>query len=134
MMGAVVVCVAIEKEQAVAGYINRHGDGVAFTVDDVNKYVLSLWNAGCGPIRLNYTQQELRDYLDCCEGVCLLNTPQGYVIDKSGLHIDMTEEEREFLYDNVELATSFALFCKLQVDMRTPEGLLDAMGFRFMYA
>lgn len=128
------MCVALEKEQAVAGYINRHEDGRPFTIDDVNEYVLSLWNAGCGPIRLNYTQQELRGYLDCCDGVCLFNTPQGYVIDKSGLHINMTEEERQFLHGDTELAISFALFCKLQVDMRTPESLLDAMGFRFMYA
>lgn len=127
------MCVAIEKEQAVAGYINLHEDEKHFTIEDVNDYVRSLWNAGCGPIRLNYTQQELRKYLDRCNGVCLSKTSEGYIIDKSGLRIQMTPAEREFLQNDENRAISFSLFCKLQIDMRTPDDLLDAMGYRFMH-
>lgn len=128
------MCVAIEKEQAVAGYVNQNADGTEFTIDQVNDYIMSLWNAGCGPIRLNFTQQELRDYLESCRGLCLSSTHPGYMIDKSGLSDDMTEQERGFLGNDEKLAESFALFCKLRVDLKTPDRLLDAMGFRFMYA
>ena len=128
------MCVAIEKEQAVAGYVNQHADGAEFTIQQVNDYIMSLWNAGCGPVRLNFTQQELKDYLDSCRGICLSSTRPGYVIDKSGLNFIMTPEECRFLNNDVRLAQSFALFCKLRVDLKTPDRLLDAMGFRFMYA
>lgn len=128
------MCVAIEKEQVVAGYVNQNADGLEFTIQQVNDYIMSLWNVGCGPIRLNFTQQELRDYLDSCRGICLSSTQPGYVIDKSGLRFDMTPAECSFLNDDAKLAESFALFCRLQVDLNTPDRLLDAMGFRFMYA
>lgn len=128
------MCVAIEKEQVVAGYVNRHDDGWEFTLDDINQYIVSLWNAGCGPIRLNFTQQELESYLDRCDGICLTKTAGGYMVDKTNLNIELTPEEREILCDDEELTKSYALFCKLHVDLRTPDGLLDAMGFRFMYA
>lgn len=128
------MCVAVEKEQVVAGYVNQHDDGFRFTLDDLNKYVLSLWNAGCGPIRLNFTQQELRDYLDRCDGICLSSTPGGYVVDKTHLSIDLTKEEEALLHHDKGRVQSYALFCILQVDSRTPNRLLDAMGFRFMYA
>lgn len=127
------MCLAVEKEQVVAGYVNQHVDGMEFTIDQVNDYIMSLWNAGCGPIRLNFTQQELRDYLESCRGICLSITHPGYVIDKSRLSFDMTEQERGALNNDAKLAESFALFCKLRVDLKTPERLLDAMGFRFMY-
>ena len=130
----IYVCVAIEKEHVVAGYVNQHSDGLEFTIQQVNEYIMSLWNAGCGPIRLNFTQQELVDYLDSCRGICLSITQPGYVIDKSGLSFVMTPEERSFLHNDTRLAQSFALFCKLQVDLKTPDRLLDAMGFRFIYA
>lgn len=127
------MCVAIEKEQAVAGYVNQHANGLEFTIEQVNEYIRSLWNAGCGPIRLNFTQQELKDYLDSCRGICLSSTHSGYVIDKSGLNFIMTPEERKYLKNDPKRAQSFALFCKLRVDVKTPDHLLDAMGFRFMY-
>jgi len=125
--------VAIEKEHVVAGYVNRHADGTEFTIQQVNDYIISLWNAGCGPIRLNFTQEELRDYLDSCRGICLSSIEPGYVIDKSGLDFVMTPEESSFLNNDADLAQSFALFCRLKVDLKTPDRLLDAMGFRFMY-
>lgn len=127
------MCVAIDKEQVVAGYVNQNSDGFEFTIQQVNEYIMSLWNAGCGPIRLNFTQQELVDYLDSCRGICLSVTKPGYVIDKSGLSFSMTPEERRFLRGDEKLAQSFALFCKLQVDLKTPDRLLDFMGFGFMY-
>ena len=128
------MCIAIEKEQVVAGFINRNEDGLEFTLSDIDDYILSLWNAGCGPIRLNFKRQELRNYLDQCDGVCLRITPRGYRIDKSLLSDEMTLEESEFLYNDKELAKSFDLFCRLQVDLRTPSSLLDAMGYRCIYA
>lgn len=127
------MCIAIEKEQVVAGFVNQNSDGTEFTIDQVNDYIMSLWNAGCGPIRLNFTQQELRDFLESCRGICLSSTHPGYVIDKSNLSSDMTEQERKALRNDKKLADSFALFCKLRVDLRTPDRLLDFMGFRFMY-
>ena len=127
------MCVAVEKEQVVAGFINRNKDGLEFTLHDIDDYILSLWNAGCGPIRLNFTQQELKDFLDSCRGICLSSTHSGYVIDKSGMNFIMTPEERKYLNNDPKRAQSFALFCKLRVDVKTPDYLLDAMGFRFMY-
>ena len=127
------MCYAIEKEQAVAGYINRNADGMEFTLYDVYDYISSLWNAGCGPIRLNFKNNELRNYLDLCDGICLKITPKGYRIDKSLLSTEMSQEERVFLHNNEELARSFDLFCRLQVDIRTPRHILNAMGFRFIY-
>lgn len=123
----------LDKEQAVAGYVNTHKDGFVFNIHDVNEYVRSLWNAGCGPIRLNYTQQELSEYLNRCCGVCLRLHPNGYIIDKTPLQIDPTDAEYQFFHGDHDLTVGFALFCKLQVDMRTPDYLLDAMGFRFMH-
>lgn len=128
------MCVAIDKEQVVAGFINRNKDGLDFTLHDIYDYTSSLWNAGCGPIRLNFKRQELQNYLESCNDVCLRITPQGYKIDKSLLSEEMTPEEKEFLHNNKDLAKSFDLFCRLQVDLRTPRHLLDAMGFRFIYA
>lgn len=128
------MCVAIDKEQVVAGFINQNKDGLDFTLHDIYDYISSLWNAGCGPIRLNFKRQELQNYLESCNGVCLRITPQGYKIDKSLLSEEMTPEEKEFLNNNKDLAKSFDLFCRLQVDLRTPKHLLDAMGFRFIYA
>ena len=126
--------VAVDKEQVVAGFINRNKDHLEFTLEDVNAYILSLWNAGCGPIRLNFTSQELKNYLDKCDGVCLRIRKNGqYTIDKSLLSTKMSEKEKIFLRNDKELAKSFDLFCRLQVDIRTPRYLLDAMGFRFIY-
>ena len=128
------MCVAVEKEQVVAGFVNRNNDGLEFTLLDIDDYILSLWNAGCGPIRLNFKRQELLNYLNQCDGVCLQITPCGYRIDKSLLSAEMTPEESEFLNDDEELAKSFDLFCRLQVDLRTPSSLLDAMGYRFLHS
>lgn len=127
------MCVAVDREQVVAGFVNRNKDGLEFTLDDVYHYIKSLWNAGCGPVRLNFTRYQMECYLKLCEGVCLRITPNGYRIDKSLLSDQMTDEEREFLHNSKELAKSFDLFCRLQVDLRTPRPLLDAMGFRFIY-
>lgn len=127
------MCVAIDKEQVVAGFINQNKDGLDFTLHDIYDYISSLWNAGCGPIRLNFKRQELQNYLESCNGICLRITPQGYKIDKSLLSEEMTPKEKEFLNNNKDLAKSFDLFCRLQVDLRTPRHLLDAMGFRFIY-
>lgn len=129
-----VSCVALDVEQAVAGFINTSPDGREFTVANVNDYIMSLWNAGCGPIRLNFTQPQLRDFLGKCCNVCLDRTVAGYKIDKSRLNTSgLTQREREELGGGEQRAQSFILFCTLRVDLKTPDRLLDAMGFRFIY-
>lgn len=125
---------AVDKEQVVAGFINQSQDGREFTIETVYHYISFLWNAGCGPIRLNFTRQEMIDYLNRCDGVCLRISANGYRVDKTLLSDKMTEAERKFLHNDKELAKSFDLFCRLQVDFRTPGLLLDAMGFQFIHA
>lgn len=127
------MCVAIDTEQVVAGFVNTHEDGLVFSTHDIYEYIISLWNAGCGPVRLNFTKQEMINYLDSCRGICLSIEKPGWVIDKSLLNFVMTPDERIFLHNDAKLARSFALFCKLQVSLNTPDRLLDAMGFSFMY-
>lgn len=126
---------AIDKEQVVAGYVNTHKTGTKFSLDDIYEYTRLLWNAGVGPIRLNYTRPEMRAFLGKCVGVFLRRDGEDYRIDKTLLKDTFTQKEKEFFKtDSKELARSFDLFCKLQVDMRTPDLLLDAMGFHFIYA
>lgn len=126
---------ALDVEQAVAGFINTHEDGTHFTVDDIYDYVRSLWNCGLGPIRLNFTKKNLEAFLHRCNGHCLDSAITFFVINKSYLSDDtMTTEEYDFLHGDKDLAKSFILFCKLRVDCKTPDKLLDAMGFRFMYS
>lgn len=127
--------VAVDKEQVIAGFININEDGLEFSVEDIYDYITSLWNAGCGPVRINFKKNELINYINRCNGICLRKIGfQCWRIDKSLLSDQMSPEEREFLNDNKELAKSFDLFCRLQVDLRTPNYLLDAMGFKFVYA
>ena len=126
---------AIDKEQVVAGFVNTHKTGTRFALDDIYEYTRLLWNAGVGPIRLNYTRQEMSDFLGICVGHFLQREGNGYRIDKSLLKGTFTQKERAFFKtDSEELARSFDLFCQLQVDMRTPELLLDAMGYHYIYA
>lgn len=126
--------VALEVEQAVAGFVNTSPDGRQFAIEDVNVYIMSLWNAGCGPVRLNFTQPELHSFLDKCCDICLVKTATGYKVEKSKIDIErLTQREREALGGDEKRARSFVLFCDLRVDLKTPDRLLDAMGFRFMY-
>ena len=127
--------VAIDKEQVIAGFINMNNDGLEFSAKDIYTYITFLWNAGCGPVRLNFKKNELINYINRCDGVCLRTIGfEHWRIDKSLLSDRMSPEEREFLHNNKEFAKSFDLFCRLQVDLRTPSYLLNAMGFRFIYA
>lgn len=126
--------VAIDTEQVIAGFVNINKDGLEFSVEDIYDYITSLWNAGCGPLRINFKKDELINYINRCNGICLRKIGfQCWRIDKLLLSDQMSPEEREFLNDNKELAKSFDLFCRLQVDLRTPKYLLDAMGFKFLY-
>lgn len=130
------MCIAVEKEQVVAGFVNTHEDGLVFTTEDIYTYTRSLFNAGCGIVRLNYFRWEMEDFLNHCRGICLSNELllDRWKIDKSFLSDYMTPEEHKFLHGDKELAKKFHLFCMLRVDVKTPDLLLDAMGFRFMYA
>ena len=126
--------VAIDTEQVIAGFVNINKDGLEFSVEDIYDYITSLWNAGCGPLRINFKKDELINYINRCNGICLRKIGfQCWRIDKSLLSDQMSPEEREFLNDNEEFAKSFDLFCRLQVDLRTPIYILDAMGFKFLY-
>ena len=126
--------VALEVEQAVAGFVNTSPDGRQFVIEDVNTYIMSLWNAGCGPVRLNFTQPELHSFLDKCCDICLVKTATGYKVEKSKIDIGrLTQQEWEVLGGDERRARSFVLFCDLRVDLKTPDLLLDAMGFRFMH-
>jgi hypothetical protein len=126
--------VALEVEQAVAGFVNTSPNGRQFATEDVNVYIMSLWTAGCGPVRLNFTQPELHSFLDKCCDICLVKTATGYKVEKSKIDIErLTQREREALGRDEKRARSFVLFCDLRVDLKTPDRLLDAMGFRFMY-
>ena len=103
--------VAVDKEQVIAGFININEDGLKFSVEDVYDYITSLWNAGCGPVRINFKKNELINYINRCNGICLRKIGfQCWRIDKSLLSDQMSHEEREFLNDNKELAKSFDLF------------------------
>lgn len=126
--------IAVEKDQVVAGYVNKHKDGTRFTIDDIYDYIGDLWNAGCGPVRPNFTRMELKYFLDIRDGICLKTTIGGYVIDKSKLSPAMTEVEAEIFHNDENIAKSFDLFCKLRVNLATEHKLLDYMGFRFIYA
>lgn len=125
--------VALDVNQAVAGFVNTHDDKLVFTLQDVNDYIVSLWNAGCGPVRLNFTQNELANYLDSCMGICLDKYSPRYKINKSLLDDCLNETELSILNHDEEKIKSFILFCKLKVSINTNDYLLDAMGFRFMY-
>lgn len=128
------MCYCLDKEQLLAGFINTNKDGLKFVLQDVYDYLSVLWNAGCGPIRLNFTRQEMTFYLNRCVDICVEKEPNGWKINKSYLSDEFqSEEERNFLGGNKELAKKWDLFCRLQVDFRTPRYLLDAMGFRFVH-
>lgn len=124
---------AIDKNTVIAGFVNTHKDKTEFDLNDIYDYILSLWNAGVGPIRLNFTKIEMKYYLEACVGVCLQRTSDHYYIDKSLLNDKMSKKEANLLNNNKELAKSFDLWCRLQVDLRTPRMLLDAMGYKFLY-
>lgn len=123
---------SVNVEQVVAGFVNRNKDGVEFTINDVHNYILSLWNS-CGLVRLNFTKSQCIEYLNKCDGVCLRIIRTGWRIDKSLLSDKMSPKERKLLNNDKELAKSWDLFCRLQVDIGTDRYLLDAMGYRFLY-
>ena len=124
---------AIDKETVVCGFVNTHKDKTEFNLEDIYNYILSLWNTGVGPIRLNFIKAEMEYYLEKCVGVCLQKTSGHYCIDKSLLNDRMSEKEAKFLHYDKKLAKSFDLWCRLQVDIRTPRMLMDAMGYKFLY-
>ncbi len=124
---------AINVEPVVIGFINTHKDGMEFTLKNIDDYIGTLWNAGMGPIRLNYTQNELIRFLNGCDKICLRRTANGWKIDKSFLSDKIKPEEQKLCRNNKELAKSFDLFCRLRGDFRLPQRILDAMGYRFLY-
>ena len=129
------MAVAVDVELVVAGFINTHPDKKQFVISDVQSFIQGLWNAGCGPIRLNFTEDQLKQFLDDCDNVCLHITPYGWEIDKDLLESDILEKDTgNLLRGDEKLAKSFDLFCKLRVDFRTPNQLLDATGFRFIFS
>lgn len=60
------MCIALEKEIAVAGLLNRKirsattsRDNLYISAEDVFAFSKSLWDAGCGPIVLNFDRSDL---------------------------------------------------------------------------
>ena len=123
----------VNVNEVVAGFINTSKDGVEFTIDDVDGYILSLWNK-CGLVRLNFDRHDLISYLNKCDGVCLRITSTGWRIDKSLLSSKLTPKERELMGDDKEVAKSWNLFWRLNLNTGADRYLLDAMGYRFIYA
>lgn len=123
------MCVAVEKELVMAGFLNQQADKDVFTVDDIMEYVRMLWNAGCGPIRLNFSRQELADFLLNCS---LVKNAEdfSYTINPDGLHI--TNEEIAS-HGNKGNAISYKIFDSLNAQRNVPYELLDQMGYRFLY-
>lgn len=123
---------AVGKEAVVAGYVNQHNNGEFLSADAIYAYLPSLRNAGCGPIRLDFTREDIERFLNQCVGICLSRVPGGYVIDKStilnGISIG---DHKGLLFMDRRQAESYALFHKLKVDERTPDGVKDVMGFEF---
>lgn len=137
--------VLVDKELVVAGFINTNKDGKEFNLHNIYQFMGSMVNAGCGLVRGNFEEYELIEYLDKCRGICLdEGTPWGeWRINKRLLNDKCTEEEKKFFEDGIygeldekrlkEMARSFDLFCKLQVDLRTDDKLLDFCGYRWIY-
>lgn len=123
------MCVAVDKELIVAGFVSRRLERIDFSVDDVMDYSHTLWNAGCGPIRLNFTESELEDYLESC----------GPVIEKDGNHFvfspDYLAVDREIAdYVGEQNAKRFSLLDSLDARVNNVSYfLLSTMGYQFIF-
>lgn len=123
------MCVAIDKELVVVGFLNQQAGNESFTIDDVMEYVRMLWNAGCGPIRLNFSRQELVDFLAVCSPLINMSA-DSYQMDHSAITISSDDISQ---YGNEYNAWSYKLFTILCARRNTPNHLLDAMGYRFLH-
>lgn len=124
------MCVALDKELAVAGYLNTRPIEESFTVENIMHYVDSLWNAGCGPIRLNFTVPELQRFLESSSPV-IQKKGDAFHLNTDSLQVDGFVREA---LKNDRYILSFALFSKLKAIINVPRILLDEMGYGFFFA
>lgn len=122
------MCVAVDKELIVAGFLNQQADNASFTIDDIMEYVRMLWNAGCGPIRLNFSRQDLADFLARCYPI-VTTLPDSYQMNSDAIEVSSDDIDTYGKYN----AKSFSLFDKLNARRNTPDSLLDAMGYYFLH-
>ncbi len=130
------MCVAIDKELVVIGYINNHledNDNVSFDLDDIYAYIVTLWDVGCGPIRVNFTKSDMEDYLEQCV--------RSHILEKTGddgryvFRNHMTPRRAEFLehYRNNLCAERYDIFCSFGGQLSARAELLKSMGYGFLY-
>ena len=133
--------ICVEKEQVVCDFLNHREHGATFTLKELIDHTDSMWNAGCGPIRLNFTEEEMRGFLVLCEGKFLEKAGKDkWTIDKSKLATMLTEEEKEYhgiknalhKLEEKTIAQRIDLFCQLGVDIQTNKYLLEHMGCEFL--
>ncbi len=123
------MCVGLDKELLVAGYVNQMADNESFTINDMMEYMGELWNAGCGPISPNFTRQELWDYLHSCKS--LIQECNGhFTIDRSSLNPNGAV--KKIFESNEKNAISYELLLRLHASINIPKQLLNAIGYGFM--
>lgn len=124
------MCLALDKEHLVAGFINRTKDQERFRLEDVMGFINVLWNIGCGPVSPNFTQQELQDFLTTkCEFVITEDSDGSFYIDRSSLY---PREKALQCFDNMEQAKRVELLLRLNARINIPHQLLSAIGYGFM--
>lgn len=126
------MAIAVEKELVVAGFINKHPDGHVFSLKDVDNFRRLLWNAGCGALRLNFTQQEMDDFLSNCSPI-ILKIGNKFVIKKDSLK---ASERNIKVCGSEENAKSYDLLIRMGVVPKADEELwllYDFMGYRFLH-
>lgn len=122
---------AIEANTVLAGFINSNQNGTNFTINDIYNYITELWNAGIGPIRLNFTEHQLKSVLE--NNSWIIKNGYSYTIKKKDIiEKELTERERRLLKYNKKLYQSYMILCDLQFDIGVPSRLLDFMNFNFL--
>lgn len=124
------MCVALDKELLIAGYLNSKDLKSSFTVDDLIEYMRSLWNAGCGPVCPNFTKWELDSFLSSSK--LFDKKDNSYVLNREQLssvpyayRLNQISEENRW---------KFILFCELEAKWNVPRNLLNATGYSFLFA
>lgn len=122
------MCVALDKGIVVAGYVKKYSNR-SFSPEDIIQYTRSLWNAGCGPVILNFTKQDLDSFLSSLDPIIQRRG------DKYQANIEKIDVEEDLLryFKNHENARYFKLFCILNARFNTPKPIINAMGYDFLY-
>ena len=123
------MCVALDKELLVAGFINhRNDDPKQFKIDDVLSFIGVLWNSGCGPIRPNFTVNELKDYLASCAPI-ICESNGSYSIN---FHAVNPNHDIKKAFKDTDNAKKIELLNCLHANINIPRTLLCAIGYGFL--